>query len=275
MKNNKYIVVLLFILLLTACSSKPDVQESISETSNVTENQIFTETLFINGEQVEVEVLKNLEKINIEYRDRLFILDESQYDELKTENSLLLTYDGSIIENYSEDNIESYMEFANFYQVNMADGQSYQLFDRPNVDFEPISSEGSQDIVAVHKHGDHYHIQLVDGSEYISYDDPRKIDSSLTIEEYEGEHGDHEGHGHEEHQHDDEQTEHNNEKEDSNSLSFIPVVKIEDIKDKDIVEISLHGDHYHLKDSENNQYLTYDDPSEYFDVEVMDYEGEH
>ena len=269
----KLLIILFAFMLLTACSSEE------------TKNEIFSENLYINGKSEEVEVLRNTERYNVEYRDRLFVLSESQFEELKNkDNKLLLTYDNKIRENFDESNIEKYMELSSFYQVLLKNGETLQMFDKPNVDFDPEVLPNSENIEGVYKHGDHYHIKLKNGTEYISHDDPTALVEDLELEEYEGEHGDvdiHEEHSdsddhdHEEDNHSDADTDHHEDDghdHSSETLSFIPVVTLESLKDKDIVEIKLHGDHWHLEDKEGNEYLTYDDPRELFpEIEAIEY----
>lgn len=255
----KIIILILSLILLTACSN------------NKKENEIYTENLFINGNAEEVYVLRNTEKYNVEYKERLYVLDENQYNQLKEEdNKILLTNDNKIIENFDESEIEKYMKFSSFYQVLLKNGETIQMFDKPNVDFEPEVSADSENIEGVYKHGDHYHVKLKDGTEYISHEDPTALGVDIEVEEYEGEHGNHEVHSdenHEESENSDKESKHSDE-----GLSFIPVMTIENLKDKDIVSIKLHDDHWHLEDSEGNEYLTYDDPRETFpEIEANEY----
>lgn len=152
------------------------------------ESKISKEDLYINGNKANVEVLKNKDKINIEYKKKLFVVDKKDYEALKkSDNKLLLTFDNKIIKDYDSKNVKQYKEFASFYQVEMKDGSKLQLFDKPNVDFPPVKSEGTKGIVGIYKHGDHWHIKMEDGTEYISYEDPTKIAPDVEVKEYEGE----------------------------------------------------------------------------------------
>lgn len=190
----KLIVVLLYVLLLTACSNSNDqvVQESKIEEEK--KSSIEEETLYINGSQEKVKVFNNIEMINIEYKDRIYILSEDQYTSLQDENDLLLTHSGEILDDFSTDDIAEYQEFADFYKVTMKDGSTYDLFDRPDVNFDPIESNGSENIVKIEKHGDHYHVIDKDGNEYITYEDPSENLPDLEVEEYHGD--DHDNHDH-------------------------------------------------------------------------------
>ena len=59
-------------------------------------------------------------------------------------------------------------------------------------------------------------------------------------------------------------------------LSLVKVVKIEDLKDKEVTEISKHGDHWHIITKEGEEFLTYEDPSQAFpNIEIKEYEGHH
>lgn len=259
----KLIIILPLIFLLVAC----DTQTNQEKKDDITENQIFNESLYINGNKEEIEVLENKEKINIEYKDRLYILTKAQYEKLKQkDNNLLLTYDNKVVENFDEGDIEKYKKFSEFYQVLMKNGETLQLFDKPNVDFEAEKSDIAENIVGVFKHGDHYHVQLKDGTEYISYEDPTVLNPELKVEEY---HGNHENENIEKpsNTEKDSFTEKNKDSEESDDtssesekLTFIPVVKLEELKDVNIISADLHEDHWHLKDDKGNEYLTYDDP---------------
>lgn len=175
MKKNLVIFILLMAVLVGCAKTESD-------------SKISQEDLFINGNKENVQVLKNKDNVNIEYKDKLFVVEKEDYEALKkSDNTLLLTFDNKIVKDYDPSKVEKYKEFASFYQVEMKDGTSLQMFDKPAVDFPPVKSEGSKGIVGVYKHGDHWHIKMEDGTEYISYEDPTKIDPDLEVKEYEGE----------------------------------------------------------------------------------------
>ena len=174
MKKN-LLLFLLLIAVLVGCA-KPESDSKISQ-----------EDLFINGNKENVQVLKNKDNVNIEYKDKLFVVDKEDYETLKkSDNTLLLTFDNKIVKDYDPSKIEKYKEFASFYQVEMKDGTSLQMFDKPEVDFPPVKSDVSKGIVGIYKHGDHWHIKMEDGTEYISYEDPTEIAPDVEVKEYEG-----------------------------------------------------------------------------------------
>lgn len=116
-------------------------------------------------------------------------MDEKQYEELNKEgNKLLLTFDKKIIENFDQNNIDTYRKYGTFYQVLLKDGNSLQFFDKPSVGKEAIGDDINSRIVGVYKHGDHWHVKLDDGSEYITNDDPTQILPDVKVGKYEGSH---------------------------------------------------------------------------------------
>lgn len=59
-------------------------------------------------------------------------------------------------------------------------------------------------------------------------------------------------------------------------LSLVRVVKLDELKNKNVVEIAKHGDHWHVYTKEGEEFLTYEDPSKAFkDIKVKEYVGNH
>lgn len=233
-------------LVLVGCS------DTGQEVKDQEESSIKEMTLYINGQEEEVQVLENPDNLNIQYRDELFVLSPDQAKALKEpNNTLLLTHDNQVLEDFDLNEVDKYKEFAKFYQVQLKNGETIQMFEKPQVDFPPVESNGSENIVDFYQHGDHWHVILTDGSEFVTYDDPGKIESKLDLVDVDEAHsGENKG------------------------LSFVEVVKLEDLEGIEIVEASIHDDHYHLFDSDGKEYLTYEDPSTMFpDLEITEYQG--
>ncbi|MDK7882583.1 hypothetical protein [Lactobacillus iners] len=95
------------------------------------------------------------------------------------------------------------------------------------------------DIVKIIKHGDHWHVFTADGKEHITYTDPNKMS-------------------------------------DSTSLELVNVVTLAQLKNKKVVAIKIHGNHWHVFTADGNEYLTYQNPSSMFPhIRVTKYTGHH
>ena len=93
------------------------------------------------------------------------------------------------------------------------------------------------DIVKIIKHGDHWHVFTADGKEHITYTDPNKMS-------------------------------------DSTSLELVNVVTLAQLKNKKVVAIKIHGNHWHVFTADGNEYLTYQNPSSMFPhIRVTKYTG--
>lgn len=110
-------------------------------------------------------------------------------------------------------------------------------------------------IVKILKHDDHYHAYTADGTEYITYDDPRSAFPNIKIGEYQGSHG---GGG--------------EVKPDK------PVKPIDqDPNDpKRVVKIEKHENHWHIHHADGTESVTYKDPSAlYPNIKIEDYDANH
>lgn len=265
MKRIRYITFLIFSLIfIVGCSNN---SRQISEKTTKQE-EIKEKELYINGKREKVKVLKNIKKYSVEYRNKLFALDEKQYDELNKEgNKLLLTFDKKIIKNFDEKNIDTYRKYGTFYQVLLKNGETLQFFDKPNAGKEATGDDINSRIVGVYKHGDHWHVKLDDGSEYITHDDPTQIVPNVKVEKYQG-------------SHDGEEKNIDLTKKDEKKqapkkgLNLMRYYKIEELKDKGIVKASVHGDHWHLYDQSGKEYVTHEDPRGKLEgVKIEEYTG--
>lgn len=96
-----------------------------------------------------------------------------------------------------------------------------------------------EDIVKIVKHGDHWHVFTKDGREKITYSDPNQIKDSVSFE-------------------------------------MVSVVGKNQLKNKKVVSIKKHGDHYHVYLADGTEYLTYEDPSSLFpNIKIGTYVGSH
>ncbi|MDY2927035.1 DUF5633 domain-containing protein [Anaerococcus sp.] len=96
-----------------------------------------------------------------------------------------------------------------------------------------------EDIVKIAKHGDHWHVFTKDGREKITYTDPSKMESI-------------------------------------NNFDMVSVVGKSQLKNKDVVAIKKHDDHYHVYLADGTEYLTYENPSALFpNIPIGTYVGSH
>lgn len=266
MNKIKYFSFLIFtLMLIVGCSNNSG---KVSHSTVKKQQEIQEQDLYINGKKEKVKVFKNVKKYNVEYKDKLFVLDESQYEKLKKEdNKLLLTFDKKIIENFDKNNIDTYRKYGTFYQVLLKNGETLQFFDKPSAGKEASGDDLNSRIVGVYKHGDHWHVKLDDGSEYITHDDPTQIIPNVKVGKYEGSHDGKEKNIN---------LTKNKEKKEKpkKSLNLMRYYKIEELKDKGIVKASVHGDHWHLFDANGKEYITHEDPRGKLDgVKIEEYTG--
>lgn len=131
--------------------------------------------------------------------------------------------------------------------------------------FEMVSVVGknqlkNKNVVAIKKHGDHYHVYLADGTEYLTYENPSALFPNIKIGTYVGSHGSH-----------------NANKTKAEKVAENKKVKEKLEKDDErVIKILKHGDHYHIYTSKGNEFVTYEDPrSLYPNASYGIYEGSH
>ena len=139
-------------------------------------------------------------------------------------------------------------------------------------------------VVRILQHGNHWHVYTSDGREFITYSDPSSYYPNITIGTYTG------SHNHESYTHpafdggsgqDYSSTPSYGSSSDSSSSSPVPNIPglvevhsgLDEIRGKNIVKILKHGDHWHVYDSDDHEYVVYTDPSSMFTgVFVGDYD---
>lgn len=149
-----------------------------------------------------------------------------------------------------------------------------------------LSDMGVQ-VVKILQHGNHWHVYTSDGREFITYSDPSSYYPNITIGTYTG------SHNHESYTHpafdggsgqDYSVTPSYGSSSASSSSSFVPNIPglvevhrgVDEVKNKRIVKILKHEDHWHVYDSDGHEYVTHTDPSPYFPgITVGTYTGCH
>ena len=130
-------------------------------------------------------------------------------------------------------------------------------------------------VVRILQHGNHWHVYTSDGREFITYSDPSSYYPNITIGTYTG------SHSHESYTHpafdggsgqDYSVTPSYGSSSDSSSSSSVPNIPglvevhsgLDEIKNKDIVKILKHEDHWHVYDRDGHEYVVHTDPSPLF-----------
>ena len=130
-------------------------------------------------------------------------------------------------------------------------------------------------VVRILQHGNHWHVYTSDGREFITYSDPSSYYPNITIGTYTG------SHNHESYTHpafdggsgqDYSSTPSYGSSSDSSSSSSVPNIPglvevhsgLDEIKNKDIVKILKHEDHWHVYDRDGHEYVVHTDPSPLF-----------
>lgn len=130
-------------------------------------------------------------------------------------------------------------------------------------------------VVRILQHGNHWHVYTSDGREFITYSDPSSYYPNITIGTYTG------SHNHESYTHsafdggsgqDYSGTPSYGSSSDSSSSSSVPNIPglvevhsgLDEIKNKDIVKILKHEDHWHVYDRDGHEYVVHTDPSPLF-----------
>ena len=169
-----------------------------------------------------------------------------------------------------KDDIVKVVKHGDHWHVFTKDGREKITYSDPNqikdqTNFEMVSVVGknqlkNKNVVAIKKHGDHYHVYLADGSEYLTYEDPSALFPNIKIGTYVGSHG-----------------QANRSKIKTQKIAENKKVKEKLEKDDErVIKILKHGDHYHIYTSKGNEFVTYEDPRAlYPNASYGLYEGNH
>ena len=240
MKNNKNIgkVVLFACIFLTSLSSC-SLLKNKKEEKNLQQNQVNT------SQKVTYEAKKT---------------------SLKKDTTTEVLVDSEI----KKEDIVKIVKHGDHWHVFTKDGREKITYSDPNQikdnsNFEMVSVVGksqlkNKNVVAIKKHGDHYHVYLADGTEYLTYEDPSALFPNIKIGTYVGSHG-----------------QQNAGK--SKAQKLVENKKVKEKLEKDderVIKILKHGDHYHIYTSKGNEFVTYEDPrSLYPNASYGLYEGNH
>ena len=140
---------------------------------------------------------------------------------------------------------------------------------KDTTNFEMVSVVGKsrlkgQNVVKILKHGDHWHVYLRGGGEYLTYEDPSMMFPHIKVGTYVGTHADNNRHFHG--------------KMDAKTIAHEKqkLKKTIEKNDERVIKILKHGDHYHIYTSKGNEFVSYTDPrSLYPNAEYGQYVGTH
>lgn len=216
-------------------------------------------SLFKNNKNIE----KNKDK---EVKTSQKISYQAKKTSVKKDKTTEVLVDSEI----KKDDIVKIVKHGDHWHVFTKDGREKITYTDPEQmkdtgKFEMVSVVGknqlkNKNVVAIKKHGDHYHVYLADGSEYLTYEDPSALFPNIKIGTYVGSHG----------------------QKNVNKTKAQKVAENKKVKgklekdDERVIKILKHGDHYHIYTSKGNEFVTYEDPrSLYPNASYGIYQGSH
>lgn len=214
--------------------------------------------------------------------------------------------------NIKKEDIAKIIKHGDHWHVFTKDGKEHITYTDPNTisDGSSISSSSvvdskdlnGTDVVAIKKHGNHWHVYTRDGQEYITYDDPSSMFPDVPVTQYTGHHGDLGSSNYggasynylsnsnsNTNSYDSSSEEHDSSnastplvpqkgtiKEAIERLHIVGVLGKKAANRYDIVKILQHEDHFHIYDSEGNEGITYTNPRNlYPNASFGQYQGSH
>lgn len=173
-----------------------------------------------------------------------------------------------------KEDIAKIVKHGDHWHVFTKDGREKITYKDPNKlqntsNFEMVSVVGKnrlkgENVVAIKKHGDHWHVYLRNGGEYLTYEDPSAMFPHIKVGTYVGSHSDH--------------RKHNNKRMDARTIAHEKqkIKQTIEKNDERVIKILKHGDHYHIYTSKGNEFVSYTDPrSLYPNAEYGQYVGTH
>lgn len=218
--------------------------------------------------------------------------------------------------NIKKEDIAKIIKHGDHWHVFTKDGKEHITYTDPNTISYGSSISSSSvvdskdlngtDVVAIKKHGNHWHVYTRDGQEYITYDDPSSMFPDVPVTQYTGHHGDlgssnyggasynylsnsNSNSNSNTNSYDSSSEEHDSSnastplvpqkgtiKEAIERLHIVGVLGKKAANRYDIVKILQHEDHFHIYDSEGNEGITYTNPRNlYPNASFGQYQGSH
>lgn len=213
---------------------------------------------------------KKSEQINESTKKVEQTTDSNKQSAIKKDKTTEVLIDSEI----KKEDIAKIVKHGDHWHVFTKDGREKITYKDPNKlqntsNFEMVSVVGKnrlkgQNVVAIKKHGDHWHVYLRNGGEYLTYEDPSAMFPHIKVGTYVGSHGDH--------------RKHNNKRMDARTIAHEKqkIKQTIEKNDERVIKILKHGDHYHIYTSKGNEFVSYTDPrSLYPNAEYGQYVGTH
>ena len=194
--------------------------------------------------------------------------DSNKQSTIKKDKTTEVLIDSEI----KKEDIAKIVKHGDHWHVFTKDGREKITYKDPNKlqntsNFEMVSVVGKnrlkgENVVAIKKHGDHWHVYLRNGGEYLTYEDPSAMFPHIKVGTYVGSHGAH--------------RKHNNKRMDARTIAHEKqkIKQTIEKNDERVIKILKHGDHYHIYTSKGNEFVSYTDPrSLYPNAEYGLYKG--
>lgn len=200
---------------------------------------------------------KNKENIQDKKEKKLSVKSEQKIKEDKTTEVLL---DSEI----KKEDIVKFFKHGDHWHIFTKDGKEHISYKDPNsfgkdggvdlVDVVDKNKLKNKNVIAIKKHGDHWHVYTKDGGEYLTYDNPSGLFPNIKVGIYTGSHG----------------------SNSTNSSSALNKNSSQKLSGDRVVKILRHGDHWHIYTANGNEFISYTNPSSaYPNIRIGTYRGSH
>ena len=200
---------------------------------------------------------QNKENIIDKKEKNLSVKTEQKIKEDKTTEVLV---DSEI----KKEDIVKFFKHGDHWHIFTKDGKEHISYKDPNsfgkdggvdlVDVVDKNKLKDKNVVAIKKHGDHWHVYTKDGGEYLTYDNPSGLFPNIKVGIYTGSHG----------------------SNTINSSSALNKNSSQKLSGDRVVKILRHGDHWHIYTANGNEFISYTNPSSaYPNIRIGTYRGSH
>lgn len=200
---------------------------------------------------------KNKENIQDKKEKKLSVKSEQKIKEDKTTEVLL---DSEI----KKEDIVKFFKHGDHWHIFTKDGKEHISYKDPNsfgkdggvdlVDVVDKNKLKDKNVIAIKKHGDHWHVYTKDGGEYLTYENPSGLFPNIKVGIYTGSHG----------------------SNSTNSSSALNKNSSQKLSGDRVVKILRHGDHWHIYTASGNEFISYTNPSSaYPNIRIGTYRGSH
>lgn len=163
-----------------------------------------------------------------------------------------------------KEDIVKFFKHGDHWHIFTKDGKEHISYKDPNsfgkdggvdlVDVVDKNKLKDKNVVAIKKHGDHWHVYTKDGGEYLTYENPSGLFPNIKVGIYTGSHG----------------------SNTTNSSSALNKNSSQKLSGDRVVKILRHGDHWHIYTANGNEFISYTNPSSaYPNIRIGTYRGSH